>query len=270
MNRLIQTVKFGGSMLTYSEKKPTDINYLMDYPKKYIRPDDEIRRYARETLKAWNERSSKIQYELWLFHGVRQYGHDVVNAIGKVPEVRRYCKFMSDIIVNIFQNEGLPVEQIDLADISIWDKKLKIYEVEEFLKRGRNVIKNGKIPISWGTIVDKIPGGYAIISGDDALLYTGLIRRADEAVMYIDVPVCDRNPKNNKDAKPLDVIKSYKDLSITVNERDKTGGLIGKIKKLGLLAISGTMCQIVDATKERNIYNSLMGNVIGTLIKPEI
>jgi len=270
MDRLVQTVKFGGSMLAYSDRKPSIIDDLIGFPETYVRPKDELGRYAKETFEAWNDRSGELEYELWLFHGVKQYGHDVVSALGIVPEVRKYCKFLSDIIVEICRREGLPIEQIDLAETCKWNEKLKIFEVEEFLRQGRKVVESGGIPISYGTVVVKIPSGYAIMSGDDALLYTGLIRRANEAVMYLDVPVCDKDPKVHLDAKPLDILRSCKDLSTIVSERDKTGGLLGKIEKTRILAMSGTKCQLVDATKKGNIYHSLMGEVVGTLVEPEI
>lgn len=276
MRRLVQVVKYGGSILAYSEKEPAELEDLMKSPETYMRDESEIRRIARETLYAWQIHSKekewemREQYELWMSHGVKQYGHSVVGKIGIVPEVRKYCRFFSDMVVEIFRKEGLPVEQIDPAETVKWNERLKLFEVEELLRRGKKVIESGRIPISWGTVVDKIPSGYAIMSGDDFVTHVALLRRAEEADMYLDVPVCDKNPKRYRDARPLKVLRSAENLAITVDERDKTGGLIGKIKKMELPAMSGTRCQIVNATKRGNVYFSLMGEHVGTLIKPEI
>lgn len=268
MEKFIQVVKFGGSSLAYSEKKPQTIKDLIESPELYIRDDKEIRGYAKELFNARDVLSRDKEYNLVLSHGVKQYGHDVVDFIGTIPEVRRYCKFFSDIIVENFRKEGLPVEQLDVAKACKWNRKLKIFEVDEYIKNIKKLLDSGAIPFSWGTVVDSIPDAYDIMSGDDCVLYSGLILRASEAIMYMDIPVCNKNPKIHKDARKIQVLKSHKDLEIDIDKRDKTEGLVGKIKKLEILAMSGTKCQIVDATKEGNVYNSFVGKHVGTLIKP--
>ncbi len=268
MEKLVQVIKFGGSSLAYGEVKPQSIENLMDSPELYVRNTSELRRYAKELSDAWNYLSKNRDYSLVISHGVKQYGHDAVGFIGIVPEVRKYCKFFSDMIVENFREEGLPIEQIDAAKTCKWNGKLKIFEVSRYIRDVRKTLDSGAIPVSWGTVVDSVPTGYDIISGDDCVLYPGLLLRADEAIMYMDVSVCDKNPKIHRNARKLEVVKSCKDLNIDIDKRDKTEGLIGKIKKLELLGMSGTRCQIVDATKEGNIYNSLVGKHVGTLIEP--
>jgi isopentenyl phosphate kinase len=275
MDRLVQVVKYGGSILADGEKRPPSLDDLLCQPKNYMREERDIRRVARETLRAWRENSKEQSqlgkpYELWASHGVKQYGHSVVDAIKVIPEVRVYCKFFSDRVVEIFKSEGLPVEQIDLAYTCKWNSKLRFFDVKELLRRGRKVIESGGIPISWGTVVDSIPQGYEIMSGDDHFMYTALLLGARDGIMYLDVPVCDKNPKKYSDAKPLERIKSAEDLLIIVDEVDKTGGLIGKIGKMEMPAIAGTKCQIVDATREGNVYHSLKGNLVGSLVKPVV
>jgi isopentenyl phosphate kinase len=256
-------IKFGGSSLTFN-KKPKDVHELIDTPENFIRFED-IKRYAKEVLLA----NMKRKMELFIFHGVNQYGHFVVEVLGITSKVRKYCKFLSDIFVEIFRRY-LPVEQVDLAKFCRWNEKLKIFEFLDYLRKISRIAENGGIPVSFGTVVNKIPKGYAIISGDDAFLYTGLMLKAKEGIMYVDVPICHKNPKKWKNAKLVKILDSHENIEIDVENYDKTGGLIGKIKKLEILALNGVKCQIVDAFKEGNVYKSLIGKNVGTLIKPKL
>ncbi len=256
-------VKFGGSSITF-DKKPKYIEELIENPTKFIRYD-EINRYAKEVNMAITKR--KIQ--LLIFHGTNQYGHTAVDFLGISPKVRKYCKFLSDNFVEIFR-KFLPVEQLDLAKSCKWNEKLKIFEIWDYLKKAREVVNSGGIPISFGTIVNKIPKGYAIISGDDAFLYAGLMMKAKEGIMYMDAQVCNKNPKRYKNVIPLRIIRSHINLRTKVKNSDKTGGIIGKIKKLEILALNGMNCSIVDALKKWNVYKSLIGKRVGTLIKPRL
>jgi len=255
--------KFGGSSITF-EKKTKSIEELIIYSEKFVRFKD-IERYAKEASLAFMKR----KIELFIFHGVRQYGHIAVDVFGVSPKARKYCKFLSDIFVEIFRRY-LPIEQVDLANLCKWNEKLKIFEFTDYLEKIVQISESGGIPISFGTIVNKIPKGYAIISGDDVFLYTGLMLKVKEGVMYIDVPVCDKNPKKYKDARPLKVLNSYKNINIDVESFDKTGGLIGKLKKVEILALNGVKCQIVNAIKKGNVYKSLLGKNVGTLIQPKL
>jgi len=256
-------IKFGGSSITF-EKIPKNIEELIERSENFIRYD-EIRRYAKEMSMALKKR----KMTLVVFHGVKQYGHIAVDYLGVNPKVRKYCKFLSDIFAEIFRN-FLPVEQVDLSKYCQWNEKLKIFEMWDYLSKVQQIVKSGGIPVSFGTVVDKIPSGYAIISGDDAFLYTGLMMRAQEGIMYTDVPICNKNPKKYKDARPLKILHSHKHLMIDVESFDKTGGLIGKIKKMEILAISGVKCQIVNALKAKNVYKSLIGKRVGTIISTKI
>jgi len=256
-------VKFGGSSITF-EKKPKNVEELIERSENFIRYE-EIRRYAEEVSMAFKKRKMK----LFIFHGVKQYGHIAVDYLGISPKVRRYCKFLSDIFVEIFR-KFLPVEQVDLSKHCQWNEKLKIFEMWDYLRKARDIMKSGGIPVSFGTVVNKIPKGYAIISGDDAFLYAGLMMRVQEGIMYTDVSVCNKNPKKYENAKPLKFITSHEELIADVEAFDKTGGLIGKIKKLKILAMNGVRCQIVNAMKKSNIYKSLVGKSVGTVIKPKL
>jgi len=262
MDRHKVIVKFGGSSITF-ENRPKFLEELIERPEKFIRYE-EIKRYAEEVSMALKNR--KIR--LIIFHGVKQYGHIAVDYLGVSPKVRRYCKFLSDNFVEIFR-KVLPIEQLDSSKYCQWNEKLKIFEMWKYLEKLQDIIKSGGIPVSFGTVVDKIPKGYAIISGDDAFLYAGLVTRAQEGIMYTDVPICDKNPKKYENARPLKILRSHKDLMVDVEPFDKTGGLIGKIKKLEILAISGTRCQIVNALKIKNVYKSLVGMKVGTIIFPK-
>jgi isopentenyl phosphate kinase len=265
VNELIQVVKLGGSILTYANRKPGILEDLLDSPEHYLRGEKEIRRYAKEILEAWKDRPGK--HALVLSHGVKQYGHDVTRILGVTPEVRKYCNFLNDIIVETFRKQGLPIERVDLARTCKWNAEIDLFEIPEFLRQTNKIIEAGGLPLSWGTVVDAIPSGYKIMSGDDAVLWAGLVLRANEVIMYLDVSVSDKNPSVHSDAKPLRYLCSSEDLCVVVDKRDRTGGLKAKLKKMEILALSGSVCQIVNGIKRGSIYQSLMGEEIGTIIR---
>jgi len=262
----VKVVKYGGSLFTHKELKPPCLGDILDRPEIYVNVEA-IRRAAEETLSAieFFEKTGQPT-SLWLGHGVGQYGHDAVGFLGVTPEVRRYCGFLNRRVVKIFRDVGVPVETVDLAETCWWDGMR--FFIEAFVREGRGVLERGKVPITFGTVVDA-PRGYKIISTDDFVVLTAETLRADQALMFTDVEVCDKDPKKFDDAKPLRVVRSHLDISASVDERDKTGSIIEKIRKMESIARKGIECRIIDGQLEWNIFRALIGEKVGALIKPE-
>jgi isopentenyl phosphate kinase len=85
--------------------------------------------------------------------------------------------------------------------------------------------------------------------------------------MWTDVDVCDKDPKRFNDAKPVKIIRSHLDIQTTMKETDKTGSIKEKIRKMELIA-NRVECRIINGMVEGNIYRALIGENVGTLIKP--
>jgi len=261
---LVKVLKYGGSLFTNKGLKPPNLKDILDRHEAYVRTDV-IRRAAAETVRALREFEKKGKsLTIWIGHGVGPYGHYAVEVLGVTPEVRYYCRFLNEIVINIFKEEGLSTETVDLAETSNWDGKQ--FLVKDFLRKGKEVIKRGHIPITFGTIVNS-PMGFKIISTDDFVVLTANKIKADQALMWTDVDVCDKDPKKFNDAKPVNLIRSHLDIQTTMEEADKTGSVREKIRKMELIA-EEIECRIINGMKEGNIYRALIGENIGTLIKP--
>jgi isopentenyl phosphate kinase len=262
--KLIKVVKYGGSLFTKKGLKPPNLSDILNKYEAYVRTDV-IRRAAVETISALREcERGGVPLTIWIGHGVGPYGHYAVEVLGVAPEVRRYCRFLNDLVEDIFKEEGIPVETVDLAETCNWDGKQ--FLINDFLRKGKDVIKRGNVPITFGTIVDS-PNGFEIISTDDFVVLTADSLKADQALMWTDVDVCDKDPKKYNDAKPVRIIRSHLDIQTTMEETDKTGSIREKIRKMELIA-KRIECRIINGMVEGNIHRALIGENIGTLIKP--
>jgi isopentenyl phosphate kinase len=262
--KLIKVVKYGGSLFTKKGLKPPNLSDILDRYEVYVRIDV-IRRAAVETTNAIKEYERKgISLNIWIGHGVGPYGHYAVEVLGVTPKVRNYCRFLNDLVADIFKEEGIPAETVDLSETCYWDGKQ--FLINDFLRKGKEVIKRGNVPITFGTIVDS-PIGFEIISTDDFVVLTADSLQCDQALMWTDVDVCDKDPKMFNDAKPVRIIRSHLDIQTTMEETDKTGSIGEKIRKMELIA-KGIECRIINGMVDGNIYRALIGENIGTLIKP--
>jgi len=262
--KLIKVVKYGGSLFTKKGLKPPKLIDILDSYEVYVRLDV-IRRAAVETINALRECEKRgILLDIWIGHGVGPYGHYAVEVLGVTPEVRHYCKFLNELVKDVFKEEGIPAETVDLAETCNWDGNR--FLINDFLKKGNDVIKRGNVPITFGTIVGS-PNGFKIISTDDFVVLAADSLKADQALMWTDVDLCDKDPKRFNDAKPVRTIRSHLDIQTTIEETDKTGSIREKIRKMGLIA-NGIECRIINGMVDYNIYRALIGENIGTLIKP--
>ncbi len=262
--KLIKVVKYGGSLFTKKGLKPPSLSDILARYTAYVRLDV-IRRAAVETINALREYEKRgISLDIWIGHGVGPYGHYAVEILGVTPKVRHYCRFLNDLVTEIFKEEGIPAETVDLAETCSWDGNQ--FLINDFLRKGKDIIKRGHVPISYGTIVDS-PNEFKIISTDDFVVLAADSLKADQALMWTDVDVCDKDPKRFKDAKPVRIIRSHRDIQTTMEETDKTGSIREKIRKMGLIA-NGIECRIINGMVDGNIYRALIGENIGTLIKP--
>jgi isopentenyl phosphate kinase len=259
-------MKFGGSLFTDKDTIPLSVKELMENAEKYIKYEN-ITGVAKETLDA-------VRYHrdisfLWLIHGVGPFGHFLIKddrwkEVGSIKKTHEYCEFFNSVVIHQFREVGLPVTPIH--PIETCHSTGTKFDITKLYEQGLDLVKNRRIPFTYGDIVPS-QNEFKVLSGDDTAVYLAEKLKAS-IIMVTDVDVSDKDPKKFGDAKIIKEIS--KDEVITLRDEgriDVSGGIYGKIRKLQEAAKKGIFCQIINGTKEGNVYDALMGNEnIGTKI----
>jgi len=260
-------IKFGGSLFTDKDTTPLSVRDLMENADKYIKYQN-MTRAAKEVSDA--ARAHRDISFLWLIHGVGPFGHFLVQderwkEVGSIRKVHEYCEFFDSFVVRHFIENDLPVSPIHPIKTCVaTDSK---FDMTELYKQGLEIIQNKRIPFTHGDIVPTQDGGFKVLSGDDIAVYLGEKWKAS-ILMVTDVDVSDKDPKKFGDAKIIKEISRDEIIKLKDEKRiDVSGGIYGKIRKLQEAAKKGIFCQIINGTKDGNLYEALMGNEdIGTKI----
>jgi len=260
-------VKFGGSLFTDKDTTPLSVKELMENAEKYIRYDN-MKRVALETVDA--VRAHRDISFLWLIHGVGPFGHFLIQdnrweEVGSISMVHQYCEFFNGSVVEQFTEAGLPVAPIHPFKTCVaTDSK---FDMTKLYEDGIEIIENKRVPFTYGDIVPAQDGDYKVLSGDDIAVYLAEKWKAS-ILMVTDVDVSDKDPKKFDDAKIIKEISRDEVIKLRDEKRiDVSGGIYGKIRRLQEAAKKGIFCQIINGTKEGNVYEALMGNEdIGTKI----
>lgn len=252
-------LKIGGSVITNKEKE-------------CVAKSNEINRIAKEIAEVHN-------IPLILVHGAGSYGHpqaekyiDNLN-IGIIPihnSVRTLNKLFIDSL-NKFGISAIPVHPLSCTILK--NGRIKYINIELLY----TMIKQGFVPVLHGDIAIDETSKCNILSGDQIVTY--LAERACERPVKIGIGtnvdgVLDCNNRPIKVLTPdilkkiLSCINSTKsDASLS----DVTGGMLGKVKELLVLAeTTGIESCIFNASKPNTIIKFLNGNNIGTIIRGKV
>lgn len=252
-------LKIGGSVVTQKNRFGSSIR------KKLI---EKIAHSIKETM-------GKKKFQLILVHGAGAGGHQLAKRYklrsGAGKDKRRwYGSFLSRVanqklntaIAEIFINEGLSVVSMHTASVII-QKNEKIADCN--LKIIKEALQNNCVPLLYGEMVFDKKIGMSICSGDAIVPYLAKKLNAQKIFFASDVSgIFTKNPHINKSAKIIEKIiwsDVKKKAKLTGSHNiDVTEGLLGKVKKLGVLKNTSVKCvEIFNGLSEINYSKVLLG-----------
>jgi len=259
MKSEIIVLKLGGSVVNNKLSEVSNVKDLLEKPGDFIRYED-IDKFAYQTSQVieYSQRGNK-KFEIWCCHGTGLYGHFAVERFGVTEKVREFTNFLNREVRRSFEKYRVKVESIDPAKTVFPTKNG--FNVDKLIEEGKRQISKGIIPLSYGTVVGT--DDLKIFSADDFVEYVSICLHADRALMFMDVPLSTEDPKINPEAKALKKLTSLRQLKISLNPLDKSGGLLAKINKLQNVRLSGkTDCRIINAMEDENVYKSIIGKKV--------
>ncbi len=253
MDKII--IKLGGALITEKNREdfPTDINEIE-------KRADEFIKY--EILKKLAKEISRLKVKLIIINGAGPFGHFLVDKGCDAETVHFSVKSLNQKIIDIFKKENLEV--VPVHPYETCNYKRGVCE-DELWKKTKQVLDNGKIPITYGDVIPITKKDYEVISGDDLSVELAKRWKADKIIMLTDVNgVFTKDPKIYSDAKFIPELRETKNIKFKLNNIDVTGGLQSKIKKLFSVNIPS---QIINGLESGNLEKAISGESIGTVIR---
>ncbi len=261
-------LKLGGSVITKKEAEEPSVNY------------ENLNRIAKEIANSSYEK-------LIIVHGAGSFGHPFAKKynIGSRPKNKEEFS-RQKLGFSITQNSVKNLNSI-VCDYLIKNGVLAVsVQPSSFILTEEGRIKSGNldlikryldlgfVPVTHGDVVlDLSDMKMAVLSGDRIIKYLGENLKPKRVILGSDVDgIYTKDPKKYKDAKLIDVVTSFADLSVEgATTVDVTGGMGGKLEELMQLADIGVESEILNANKADFIKKALDGErVMGTIIKKDV
>lgn len=259
-------LKLGGSIIT----KKDSLNPELDY--------DNLNRLCIEI-------KSSVDSGLMIVHGAGSFGHppakkyDIGGKVNSSNFSRKKTGFsitqnevqkLNNLVCDCLIDNGIPAVAIQASSFIVTNnKRIEIADADLIKK----FIKLGFVPVIYGDVVLDLNEDikFAVISGDQLISYFANELNAKRVILGTDVDgVYSKNPKKHENAELIKKVSSLDDLESldSTTNIDVTGGMVGKIKELLLLADKGIESQIINANKENILKETLENKKLhGTLIK---
>ncbi|MGC9517408.1 MAG: isopentenyl phosphate kinase [Methanomicrobiales archaeon] len=260
-------LKLGGSVITKKDAVEPEADY------------ENLERISREIA------DSNVG-DLIIIHGAGSFGHpfakkyDIGSPIKNENEFNQkkhgfvitqsWVKRLNSIVCEKLQEKGINAVSIQPSSF-IMTKNKRIYKAN--LALIKNYLKLGFVPVIYGDVVLDIDDSIkiAVLSGDQIIKYLAENFKPERVILGSDVDgIYTKNPKKYADAKLIEEVSSLDDLELTEGASvvDVTGGMVGKLQELLILAQMGIESEIINASKLNLIKKALNGEKsIGTLIK---
>lgn len=253
-------LKLGGSVIT-EKSKPFTVNY------------NNLNRLAKEISNAYKSSN----FNLILIHGAGSFGHTTASKYGIAKgiktkeqvfgfaETQKVMEDLNNIVVDALQNEDLPAIHCQPSSHAVM-KSGKLHYMS--LDAIKGFLKIGLVPVLYGVPAYDEDQGCSILSGDEIAPYIAKKLEAKRVIYGVDIDgILDNNNKVIKEITPRK-IEEMKKYVKGPKGTDVTGGMLGKLEKILMLAGTGTEVEIVNATKPGIIERGLKGERgLGTLIK---
>ena len=199
-----------------------------------------------------------------LLKKLRRNGHKISVVVGGGEEARKYIRVARVVGGSEFVCDLLGIEVSRLnARILIAGLGEEAYpEPPRSLEDLRKAFETDKIVVSGGFQPGQSTNAVGI-----------LVAEAIGADLFINATDVDgvytSDPKENPNARKLDVIDTDELLTLTSNERLEAGSYaLFDLVAIKIVERSGIQTRIVDGRKAVNIERAIRGEAVGTLIKP--
>jgi isopentenyl phosphate kinase len=264
MKKNLIILKIGGSIITDKFSKK---------PKVKTR---NLKRISKEISSAYR----KKKFSLILLHGAGSYGHRIVKETGinkgirtfeqlkAFAETQRLQNELNSIITKYLIDVGLPAIPCQPSSFVVMDSG-RIVEMSISAILG--LLKVKMIPVLYGVPAYDKTQKCSILSGDQIAPYLASKLGAKKIIHATNVDgVFTDDPNVNPNAELISEINSKNIRKIrrclkTSSAPDVTGGMLNKVLEIMRVKVEG---QIINGLTPGNIYKALMGEKIGTLIKP--
>jgi len=253
-------LKLGGSVIT-EKSKPFTVNY------------NNLNRLVKEISNALNSSN----FSLILIHGAGSFGHTTVAKYGidkgiktrkqvfGFAETQKVQEELNNIVVQTLQDQGLPAIPCQPSSHAIM-RSGKLSQI--FLDSIKGFLEIGLIPVLYGVPAYDEDRGCSILSGDEIASHIAKKLEAKRVIFGVDTDgILDYNNKLIEEITP-EKFKKMKKYVKGSKATDVTGGMLGKLEKISILAGTGTEVEIVNANKPSIIERGLKGERgLGTLIR---
>ncbi len=264
MKRNLIILKIGGSVITDKFSKKPRVKTKI------------LKRISREISSAYK----KKKFSLILLHGAGSYGHKIVKEtkinkgiksfeqLKAFAETQRLQNELNSIITKHLIDVGLPAIPCQPSSFVVMDSG-RIVEMSISAIVG--LLKVKMIPVLYGVPAYDKTQKCSILSGDQIAPFLALRLNAKKIIHATNVDgVFTDDPNINPNAEFIPEINSkniekIKKCLKTSLAPDVTGGMLNKVLEVMKAKVEG---QIINGLVPGNIYKALMGEKIGTLIKP--
>ena len=219
---------------------------------------------------------SSYKGDLIIVHGAGSYGHPIASKF-KLAEgltadnasAFAQCQAqMNELNQLVCRELGRSIRAFpfQLSASSVSENRIVKAINVNLLQR---MLKQGLVPVLYGTPIVDIKQGCAIISGDQIISKLSLLMQPEKIIFATNVDgIYDKNP-SKKDAKIISSLDAQQLRNLEADESrdaDVTQGMKGKLKWIAEL--SNVKVQIINGNTPGNIKETLSGNEsIGTVVK---
>lgn len=252
-------LKIGGSVATYKNHQPLRVRRAL------------LRDIAIEIKKARTEGD----FRLVLIHGSGAAGHHLAKQYalheGTFNDPRKIQAALDSqtanqrldhIIAEIFISQGLPITPSHTASLVVQkNKKVSHFDTNTL----RVALENDYIPLLYGEMVFDTTLGMSVCSGDTLAAFIAKEYHAQKIFFASDIDgIFTKDPHLFPDAtliESLSLDKAEKQSMIsTSHNTDVTGGLLGKIRELAILADTHIeTIEIFNGYQPRRYWQALLG-----------
>lgn len=249
-------LKIGGSVITHKDKSGASVRV------------DLLKKIAISIKKAQEKKS----FNLILIHGAGAGGHQLARKYNlddgaRNIEKRWYGSLISRIanqelnnaVIKNFVSVGLRAVAVHTASVIIQsDKRISSFNIEMISQ----ALSQNCMPVLYGEMVFDKKLGMTICSGDAITPYLARNLNARKIFFASDIDgIFDKDPHLNKNARLIEKInlkkiKEKAELSGSHNV-DVTGGLLGKIEKIG--SLKKTEIAIFNGLNPENYRKIILG-----------